>query len=188
MDELSPAMELAFDYGRQLRAVQSDHELLKYLDENMSPALDREFTKRFWNKPFPMEGQPGHLINATIWANYAAALKQAADGGPFLADFLARELKDYVTLDGKPINYSTSPNTIARGDEDFGLNIRRDPPQQVYQYAVTFYEKQRLETKVRTGPVNDTMQVKQNGHNVKYVVITKRHDGRHVEVSVRRVT
>lgn len=188
MDELMPAMELAFDYGRQLRAVEPNHELLKYIDENTSPALDREFTTRFWNKPFSMEGQPGHLVNATIWANYAAALKQAADGGPFLADFLARELKDYVTLDGKAVNYSTSPNTIARGEEDFGLNIRRNPPQAIVQSAVSFYQKQRLETKVRTGPVSDTIYVKQNGFNVKFAVITKRGDGRHVEISVRLVS
>jgi hypothetical protein len=77
MDELSPAVELAFDYGRQLQALSPDHELLKYILENMSPELDREFTARFWNKPFPMEGQPGNLVSATIWANYVVALKKA---------------------------------------------------------------------------------------------------------------
>ena len=79
MDELSPAIEMALDYAEQLRAIQPDHELLKYLDTGKDPALNDEFEKRFWNKPFSPKDQPGHLVNATIWACYLVALKKEVE-------------------------------------------------------------------------------------------------------------
>lgn len=79
MDELTPAMELAVNYARQLRAVDPQNELLKYFTMAENQGLDKEFEERFWDKTFPMEGQPGHLVNATIWANYASALKKALE-------------------------------------------------------------------------------------------------------------
>ncbi|MDE2311750.1 MAG: hypothetical protein KGJ93_01500 [Patescibacteria group bacterium] len=82
MDELSPAIELAVDYARQLHATQPNHELLKYFADGEHPELDQEFETRFWNKPFPKDQAPGHLVKATIWANYAVALKQAAEQQP----------------------------------------------------------------------------------------------------------
>lgn len=79
MDELTPAIELAADYARQLRAKQPDHELLRFFADGKDPELDQEFETRFWDKPFPKENKPGHLVNATIWANYAVALKKAVE-------------------------------------------------------------------------------------------------------------
>ncbi len=79
MNELFSAIELAIEYGQQLRAVQPGHELLRYLTELDNTELNNEFENRFWSKPFSREGQPGYLVNATIWANYAVALAQALE-------------------------------------------------------------------------------------------------------------
>jgi hypothetical protein len=79
MDELLPAIELAFNYAYQLKAVCPDHELLRFVLEDMNPELDRQFSDRFWNKSFPAESAPGHLVSATIWANYVVALKRALE-------------------------------------------------------------------------------------------------------------
>jgi hypothetical protein len=79
MDELSSAIELAIDYARQLRAIQPDHELLKYFSEDESPQLDDEFEKRFWDRPFSPEGEPGYRVNTTVWAGYVVALKKTVE-------------------------------------------------------------------------------------------------------------
>lgn len=82
MSELSSAEELAINYAHQLQAREPRHELLKYFSGEENSQLDEEFETRFWNKNFPSDGQPGHLVDATIWANFAAALKQALEQRP----------------------------------------------------------------------------------------------------------
>ena len=180
MDELSPATELATEYARQLESKQPNHELLRYLTEGENPELDQEFEDRFWNKPFSMEGQPGHLVNATIWANYAVALKNATEGQQYLADFLAGEMKGYVTLNGKPINASTS-QFAAEGEEEFGLNydfLLED----LIRGIAGFYHGQWFKTTVN----NHAVQVRLNTHIIKYVVITETNYG--AMISVKRVS
>ncbi|HVY67792.1 MAG TPA: hypothetical protein VHA30_02775 [Patescibacteria group bacterium] len=58
MDELTPGMELAIHYARQLRAIKPDHELFKYFTAKGDPKLDQEFETRFWNKNFPRSKPP----------------------------------------------------------------------------------------------------------------------------------
>lgn len=79
MDELSSAIDLAYEYGQRLRAVEPNHDLLKYLYEGDNPELDDEFEKRFWDKSFPMEGEPGYRVYTTLWANYVVAMKSALE-------------------------------------------------------------------------------------------------------------
>jgi hypothetical protein len=180
MDELSPAIELAIDYGRQLRAIQPDHELLKYLAVGKDPKLDAEFEERFWNKPFPMEDRPGHLVNATIWANYAVALRDTAATPQYLADFLGSELKEMAALDGKAINAST-PHCIAEGEEELGLRFN-SLPEPLSDVIARFYTLQWLKTNFNGGAV----QVRLNKRIIKYVVITDTHYG--AMISVKRVS
>lgn len=78
-DELSSAIELAYDYGQRLRAVAPNHDLLKYLYVGDNPELDDEFERRFWDKPFFMEGEPGYRVYATLWANYVVVMKNALE-------------------------------------------------------------------------------------------------------------
>ena len=79
MDELSSAIEMAYEYAERLRALLPDHELLKYVDKTEDPGLDTEFEKRFWNKPFSPDEEPGYLVYTTIWAGYLVALKKAVE-------------------------------------------------------------------------------------------------------------
>lgn len=76
-NEEGAAMELVGEFARELREIAPNHDLLRFMDAESSPELDKEFDTRFWNKPFPMEGQPGSRVRTTILANYAVALRDA---------------------------------------------------------------------------------------------------------------
>ncbi|MFA5991664.1 MAG: hypothetical protein WC794_05485 [Candidatus Doudnabacteria bacterium] len=76
-NEEGSAIELVVDFAHKLSLLDPNHELLRFIHSESSPELDEEFNKRFWNKPFPVEGQPGSLVNTTMLAAYAVALSDA---------------------------------------------------------------------------------------------------------------
>ena len=72
-DQIS-ATELAIEAFKKLKEVDSENELLKWMES--SDVSGEDFKNRFWDKEEPWENKPGSMVAMRVETNYFLAVKK----------------------------------------------------------------------------------------------------------------